>query len=149
VHGAPSPPLVVGAQSPSTAFVQPAGQQPSPDWHAEMRVFEQVTLHCEGLPLRTSAVQASESLQLVRQLPSHVSAPSTTPLPQPAQSWSFAKVQPDGQQPSFDWHAAIGAELQAAVQVAALPMRRSLVQVLPSLQSLAVGHAPGEPAGMA
>ena len=63
-----------------------------------------------ALPVMTSLVQASPSLQLVGQLPcgSQVSPLSKTPLPQVCeQSLSVAASQPAGQQPSAAMHAVM------------------------------------------
>jgi hypothetical protein len=71
----------VGAQSESFAFVQPAGQHPSPLAHAVIGELAQTTLHWAALPIRTSLVHAFASSQLAGQFPSQVSPLSTTPSP--------------------------------------------------------------------
>src|SRR6266571_854206 len=79
---------------------------------------------------------------------SQVSPCSTTPLPQTrAQSLSVSLFAPGGQQPSPSWVLVIGSWLQVALHVPA-ERTESVVQASASLQSSAVGHAPGWPAGM-
>ena len=84
-----------------------------------------------------SLVQGSPSPQLEGQLAggSQVSLGSMTPSPQLAeQSASVALVHPEGQQPSPAAHDVMGVVLQAALQLAALPVSVSLVQELESSQ---------------
>ena len=71
-------------QSESLFASQPLGQQPSPEVHAEIGVFEQSASQVEASPVRVSAVHTLPSSQLVGQLPggSQVSPPSITPFPQ-------------------------------------------------------------------
>jgi len=133
-----------GSQSPSFPLVQPDGQQPSPPVQAVIGVCPQAALPASALPVRVSVVHGSVSAQLVGHEAggSQVSPGSTTPLPQkPLQSSSLAVVQPVAQQPSPSVQAVMGVALQAALQLAALPVRRSVVQSLPS--SHAVGHEAG------
>jgi hypothetical protein len=101
-------------------------------------------LQLAALPVRVSAVQLLPSSQAAGQEDggSQVSPGSTTEFPQLAeQSVSFAASQPAGQQPSPPAHAEMGAKLQATLQLAALPVRVSAVQLLPSSQ--AAGHKEG------
>ena len=96
------------------------------------------------LPISTFCVQALPSLQLVGHVDfgSHVSPASTTPLPHEGlQSASFRLVHPFGQQPSPPLHIVIADVVHDALQFALLPVRMSVVHVLPSLQ--VVGHVPG------
>ena len=82
------------------------------------------------LPLSTSAVQASPSLQLFGQFAggSQVSPDSTTPFPQLGeQSVSVREVHPAGQHPSPPRHIVTSEWLQAAEQLAALPVMTSVV----------------------
>jgi hypothetical protein len=125
-----------GWQSVSVLALQPGAQQPSALRHWVMATFEQTRLQLEAEPLTTvSAVQATPSLQPARQLPSQVSPGSTTVLPQTAgQSASETLVQPAGQQPSAAPQLVVAVWVQAAVQFAALPVRVSVVQAMPSLQ---------------
>ncbi len=84
-----------------------------------------------------STVQASPSSQSEGQLEggSQVSPDSTAPLPQLAeQSSSLFALQSAGQQPSPAAQVVIIACVQAASQLSALPVRASLVQLLPSSQ---------------
>jgi hypothetical protein len=79
-------------------------------------------------------VQALPSSQLAGQ-GSQVSPSSTTPLPQIGeQSGSLLALHPAGQQPSPDMQVAIVLLLQTTLQLAALPVKASVVQAFPSLQ---------------
>ncbi len=130
-------------QSLSVAFVQPAGQQPSPPMQALIAEFRQTALQLLGLPIRVSWVQASLSSQLCGQSPSQVSPESTMSLPQVAeQSLSVAFVQPAGQQPSPSLQPVIGWKMQVALQLFAAPVRVSWVQAL--LSSQLVGQLPSQ-----
>jgi len=125
----------VGEQSRSVTDVHPAGQQPSPLEQSLMEVCEHAAVQPAALPVSTSRVQAMESSQLVGQLPSQVSPPSTTPLPQLVeQSESLLRWQPAGQQPSPSAQAVTGVFVQRTSQVPAAPVFTSVVQALPSLQ---------------
>ena len=120
------------------------GQQLSPFAHAVIAGYMQVALHVVELPISTFCVHALLSLQLVGQVDfgSQVSPASTTPLPHDGlQSASVTLVQPFGQQPSPAVHIVIDEVEHAALQFALLPVRRSVVHVLPSLH--VVGHVPG------
>jgi hypothetical protein len=131
----------LGEQSPSLLALHPGAQHPSPDWHAVIAVWLQAAEQLLALPARMSMVQAFPSLQLLGhdEGGSQVSPVSTTSFPQLGeQSLSLLALHPDAQQPSPDWHTAMGAFWQATLQVAALPVMVSVVQVFPSLQL--VGH---------
>jgi hypothetical protein len=66
---------------------------------------------------------------------SQVSPASTAPLPQVAeQSESVVELQPAGQQSSWDSQLVLTLWTQATLQVAGLPLFRSVVQPLPSSQ---------------
>src|SRR5690349_8890352 len=83
------------------------------------------------------------SLQLLGHQPcgSQVSPASTTPLPQLAeQLLSLLALQPGGQQPSPLRQVVIGCRVQAAVQLAALPLSESSVHALPSLHVAATSR---------
>jgi len=98
-----------GEQSLSVAVVHPAGQHPSPSLHSVIGWNVQVTLQLSGDPVIMSIVQLLPSLHSVGQLPSQVSPPSMTPLPQLGeQSLSFSLLHPAGQQPSPLLHAVRG-----------------------------------------
>jgi hypothetical protein len=132
-------PQVSVLQSLSTVSSQPGAQHPSPSLHSEMGVLEQSTLQLAALPVSSSVVQASLSSQSLGQEVggSQVSPASTTPSPQvDEQSASTVSSQPAGQQPSPSAHPEMGAELQAALQLAALPVNVSRVQSLLSSQSV-------------
>jgi len=125
-------------QSVSLAWVQPAGQQPSPPMQVVIDWNEQATEQLPAEPVKESMVQALPSLQAVGQLPSQVSPGSMTALPQEAeQSVSLLWLQPGGQQPSPDWHWLTGPCVQETEQLPAEPVLVSVVQALPSLQSTA------------
>ncbi len=142
------PEPVHGSQSTSLP-AQPAGQQPSPETHAVTGLLLQEAEQPE--PTSVSVVQALPSAQLVGQAPaplemavSHFSGGSTTPLPQLAeQSESFSALQAEGQQPSPEPHAVIGAWLHAVEQPE--PTRVSSVHATPSSQD--VGHVPSQVSG--
>ena len=134
----------LGLQLLSLLALQPEGQQPSPPTHAVMVVCVQATLQVAALPVIVSVVHGLLSLQLAGQLPggSQVSPGSMMPLPQTAlQLLSLLALQPGGQQLSPLAHATMGVCVQAALQVAALPVITSAVQGLPSLQ--VVGQVAG------
>ncbi len=140
----PSPQVGVAVQSSSTVSSQPGAQHPSPSLHSEMGVLEQSTLQLAALPVRVSVVQSSLSSQSVGQEVggSQVSPGSTTPSPQVAeQSLSTVASQPTGQHPSPSSHTEMGAELQATLQLVALPVSVSRVQAL--LSSQVVGQEAG------
>jgi hypothetical protein len=88
-------------QSLSLTLVQPEAQQPSPFVHVVMTVsFTHSALHAAAVPCSLRRWQPIDG-QLVGQLPSHFSLPSTTPLPQlAAQSLSLLLLHVLGQQPS-------------------------------------------------
>jgi hypothetical protein len=140
-----------GLQSLSVLLLHPPplGQQPSPLAQVVMAVWVHATLHWPAVPVVPSAVQALLSSQLnAEQLaPSQVSPVSTTPLPQTGlQSLSLLALQPGAQQPSPLAQAVIAVFVQAALQAAALPVRVSVVQAMPSLQlvgQLAPSHFSG------
>ena len=84
-------------------------------------------------------VQALPSVQEVGQedAGSQVSPGSTTPLPQVGeQSVSVLALHPAGQQPSPETQVLIVVWLQATLQLALLPVIRSMVQALLSLQEV-------------
>jgi hypothetical protein len=54
----------------------------------------------------------------------------------------LSALQPAGQQPSPGAHTVIGWKVQAALQLAALPVSASAVQATPSLQE--VGQLPSQ-----
>src|SRR5262249_31343952 len=91
----------------------------------------QVTGQAPGIPGGMPVSQRSE--------------PSTTPLPHTGlQSMSVLKLQPEGQQPSLvKLQRVIALCAHWAVQVCALPTRRSVVHALPSLHCARVGHDDG------
>jgi hypothetical protein len=127
----------VAEQSLSVAWSHPGGQQPSPLLQALMGAWLQDALQDAALPVSVSMVQAFPSSQLAGQLEggSHVSPLSTWPLPQVAeQSPSEVLLHPGGQHPSLLLQAVVGAWLQAALQLAALPVSTSTVQAFPSSQ---------------
>jgi hypothetical protein len=111
-------------QSLSLTLVQPEAQQPSPGVQVEMTVsFTHSALHMAGSPTSLRFWQPTLG-QVVGQLPSHFSLPSTAPFPHFAlQSLSLVALQPAGQQPS-PWAQAVWvpSAVQAAVQVAAAPV---------------------------
>ena len=78
---------------------------------------------------------------------SQVSPDSTTPLPQVGGQSESALVvlvlHPVGQQPSPALQAVMAVWVQAAVQLALLPVSPSTVQALPSLQEARVGQEEG------
>jgi hypothetical protein len=97
----------------------------------------QDTLQFWALPVIWSRVHAFPSSQLEGQeaAGSHVSPPSTTPLPQLAeQSESLAELHPTGQQPSPEVQTLMDPWLQDTLQFWALPVIWSRVQALPSSQ---------------
>jgi len=141
----PSPQLAEQSLSPGRA--QPLGQHESPEVQAVTAACAQTTLHCAAVPVSTSVVQALLSLQLVGQLPSQVSPGSTTPLPQGAgsagQSLSVLGPQIERSQQASPFEQVVFLTLvQAALQVAALPVSVSVVQALLSLQ--VVGQLPSQ-----
>jgi hypothetical protein len=85
-------------------------------------------------------VQALPSKQVVGQMTaggSQVSVGSTTPLPQRGeQSGSVTALQPGAQHPSPDTQLVMAVWVQATLQFAALPVTWSIVQALPSVQSV-------------
>jgi hypothetical protein len=115
----------LGEQSPSLLALHPGAQQPSPELHSLMGEKLQAAEQLLALPVSWSMVQALPSLQLEGHDDgrSQVSPVSTTPFPQLGeQSLSLLALHPGAQQPSPDWHALMGAWLQAAEQLAALPV---------------------------
>ena len=131
-------------QSPSLTASQPAGQQPSPPAQLTMATLEHAALQVAALPVMVSFVQSLPSSQLTGQVPggSQVSPDSTTELPQLAlQSPSVVWLQPAGQQLSPAAQLTMGAFVQATLQLAALPVMESLVQLFPSSQL--TGQVPG------
>lgn len=93
-------------------------------------------MHVVELPVSTFVVQALPSLQVVGHelCGSHVSVPSTAPLPHAAlQSESVFCVHPAGQQPSPPLHTLIGNVAHAALQFAVLPVSTSVEHAFPSL----------------
>jgi hypothetical protein len=134
----------LGEQSLSLLALHPGAQQPSPDLHSVMGEKLHAAEQLAALPVSESMVQALSSLQLVGHVEgrSQVSPVSTTPFPQLGeQSLSLLALHPGAQHPSPDLHSVMGEKLHAAEQLAALPVRRSMVQALPSLQL--VGHVDG------
>ena len=68
---------------------------------------------------------------------SQVSPFSTTPLPHEGeQSESVLALHPAGQQPSPEAQVVMAVWLQATLQLALLPVMRSMVQALPSSQEV-------------
>jgi hypothetical protein len=96
-------------QSSSFVELQPGAQQPSPSMHVVIAGCVHATLHDTAAPVRTSLVHVFPSSgQVVGQLPSHVSAPSTTPFPHiGVQLLSLFALQPGAQQPSPPVHIVI------------------------------------------
>jgi len=122
-----------GEQSLSVPLLQPAGQQPSPEVQAETRTKEHAALQFCRLPVTESLVHAFPSLQLVGQLPSHVSPDSTVLFPQDAeQSPSLVLLHPAGQQPSPAAQLVMLVRLQEALQLLADPVMTSAVHATPS-----------------
>ena len=128
----------------------PSGQQPSPETQVAMVVWVQAAVHLALLPVSPSMVQALLSLQEAMvghdDGGSQVSPGSTTLLPQTeGQSVSVFALQtaPAGQQPSPETQVAMVVWVQAALQLALLPVSPSMVQALPSLQEARVGHDDG------
>ena len=114
--------------------------------HALIGACEQAAEQLDADPTSVSVVHATPSLQLAGQSPSHVSDPSTTPLPQLAeQSLSFKALHPGAQQPSASVHASIGAMAQRTSQVSAEPVRVSAVHATPSSQ--VVEQSPSQVSG--
>lgn len=99
----PSPQLA--EHSESSPLLQPFGQQPSPGLQAVISDVSQVAEHFDASPSMDVVMQASLDWQLaeVGQLEggSHVSPPSSTPLPHVGlQSGSLSELPSLGQQPS-------------------------------------------------
>lgn len=129
----------VAEQSSSVVASQPAGQHPSAFAQDTIAVCEQAALQLLALPVSTSVVQALPSSHAVAQVDagSHVSPGSTTPLPQVGEhSASVNALHPLGQHPSPFAQEMIEVCEHAALQFAALPVRTSVVQALPSWQEL-------------
>jgi hypothetical protein len=125
-------------QSVSVASSQPSGQQPSPPVQAVTGSCVHRAEHVAALPVMRSSVQGSVSPQDVGQLEggSQVSPASIVPLPHVVeQSESVAGLHPAGQQPSPALQDVIGAWLQRALQLRALPWRVSSVQAFESSQA--------------
>jgi hypothetical protein len=129
------------AQFTSLFALHPAGQQPSlVELHAVMGVLVQVTLHAALDPLRESVVHALPSSHVMAVqscragAASHVSRPSSTPLPQAAaQFTSLLALHPAGQQPSLVKLQVVMAVLvHLTLQLAFEPLRTSVVHALPS-----------------
>jgi hypothetical protein len=109
-------------------------------------VFVHMTSQSIAEPVMESVVHAMLSSQLVGQFPSHVSVGSTAPLPQTSpQSPSLSALQPGGQQPSPSAHTVIGWLVHATSQVAASPVRASVVQT--SLSSQLAGQVVSQSSG--
>jgi len=126
-----------GWQSESLLALHVGGQQPSLPTQTVMAVWLQATLQVSRPPVITSVVQALLSLQLAGQedFGSQVSPLSTTPLPHFGwQSESLLALHPPGQQPSPALQVLMVVWLQAMLQLALLPVMRSMVQALLSLQ---------------
>ena len=139
-----------GWQSESLFALAPGGQQPSPLFDAVMAICVHATLHCSGVPVITSSVQAFPSSHelghgLSLLLGSHSSGASTTPSPQLLeQSVSSGYLQPLAQQPSPLVHVVISCVEHTASQVSALPSRALVKQLSTALQVSSVGHDPAE-----
>jgi hypothetical protein len=104
-----------------------------------MGKYRQAALQFAELPIKVSVVHTTLSLQCDGQDDdgSQVSLASTVPLPQLAeQSLSLALLHPDGQQPSPGAQRVMGWWEQAILQVLALPVSKSMVQAMPSLQEV-------------
>jgi hypothetical protein len=141
--GSTAPLPHVGEQSLSVLRLHPVGQQPSAFRHWVMDWCEQARLQLAALPVEVSMVHEFPSLHDAGQLPSQVSPISTAMLPQVGeQSLSLFRLQPMGQQPSAFRHWVTACRVQATLQLAALPVRPSMVQALPSLQD--VGQLPSQ-----
>ncbi len=129
----------VGEQSESVLALHAAGQQPSPATQLVMLVWVHATLQVSLLPVILSMVQALPSLQEAGQedFGSQVSPLSTTPLPHfGEQSESVLALHPAGQQPSAETQLVMLVWVHATLQLALLPVMRSMVQALPSLQEV-------------
>ncbi len=145
-------PLPQPAQSLSFIAVQPRplGQQPSPDVQLVIGDSTQAKLHVDALPVELTIVQELGARQVVgHELGgSHVSSPSTRPLPQPWQSLSLAPVHcGPGQQPSPLMHSVIIWTVHAKLHIAALPMVPLIVQAFVSVQVEAAGQFPSHVSG--
>jgi len=121
----------VGAQSPSVAGEQPAGQQPSPEMQPVIGSWTQARVQASLVPDARSRVQAFPSSQVRGQAPgipaviprSQVSPGPTTPSPQTtAQSLSFVAEQPVGQHPSPPTHSSVRIGTQVALQSLEVPL---------------------------
>jgi hypothetical protein len=133
----------VGEQSSSLTSVQPGAQQPSPETHWVIAVNTQLAVQLAPLPIKVSEVHAFVSSQLAGQLASQTSLTSTVPLPQSdEQSSSTDMSHPEAQQPSPLMHEVISVKLHAALQLVALPLRVSTVQLFPSWH--VVGQLPSQ-----
>ena len=133
----------VGEQSLSFASVQPGGQHPSPLPHWVTTEYTQLAVQFSPLPIKVSAVLALASSQLIGQSASQTSLISRRPLPQrEEQSLSTEISQPAAQHPSLSTHEVISVKLQAALQLEALPLKVSKVQLFPSSQ--ASGQLPSQ-----
>jgi hypothetical protein len=122
--------------------LQPGGQQPSIDAPPQASVAEHLALHVDGEPVYVSQHRHADA---VGQLEggSHVSPAlmSTNPSPQPAQSESCPGAHPIGQHWSMPaLEQVFGVCVQTTLQVEALPLCVSVVQLFASLQ---FGHVPG------
>jgi hypothetical protein len=93
----------IALQSESLIEFAPGGQHPSPGLGCVIGLFEQAAVHSAAVPIRTSMVQGSRSLQALGQSgPSHNSAPSFAPFPQTAlQSESLVAFAVGGQHVSL------------------------------------------------
>jgi hypothetical protein len=133
-------------QSLSELALQPGAQQPSLLRHCVIDWCVHVAVQLARLPAKLSMVQALPSLHAAAvgqdDAGSQVSPGSTTLLPQvELQSRSLLALQPGAQQPSPLRHWVMAWYPHAAVQLAALPVRVSMVHELPSLQLR--GQEPG------
>lgn len=132
----PFPQLVIVLQSESLLALAPWGQHMSASLAAMTGMCKHSAVHCAALPSSISTVQALLSSQAVGHgasllFGSHVSPTSRFPSPHFfEQSLSALKSAPVGQHPSPDLALVISCTTHSASQVAAEPLKVTIMQAL-------------------